>query len=56
MKNPRKSPELFLDAIRLGKNSEQWISECLRLPYLDVMGILFGNDGGGITEPKLFRN
>ena len=32
----------------------QWISESLGLPNQNVLGILFGNVGGGNADPILF--
>ena len=46
--------ELFLDLVAVGNSSGQWITESLGLPYRTVLGHMFGNVGGGITEPKSF--
>ena len=48
--------ELFLELVSLGNYCELWISESLCPPYRNVLGILFGNFGGGIAEPNLFWN
>ena len=45
-----------MDLITLDNHCELWITESLGLLYQNVLGILIGNFGGGITEPKLFWN
>ena len=45
-----------MDVICLGNPCEQWITESLGLRYGGVLGIVFGNVGGGIAKPKLLWN
>ena len=54
LKNNRT--DLFLQVLGLSSKVEQWITESLGPPRRKVEGSMFGNVGGGITEPKLFWN
>ena len=42
--------------LTLKYHCELWIAESLGLPYRDVLGIIYGNFGGVITEPTLLWN
>ena len=45
---------IFLELLSLGNHCELWTTEPMHLPYRNVLGIVLGNFGGGITEPNLF--
>ena len=47
---------MFLELLGLGDKRELWITKSLGLSYGNVLGIMLGNVGGGITKPKSFWN